>query len=160
MKRYLLFAGDDYYPKGGWRDFQDGFNTLEDALKGAANAKKDWWHVVDMQASGFPVIGSSTDYPTRSPMRSNIKAALDAYAANGVPTGDFLRAVLSNDLTDAACRADEDNLEDLVNIVKYAYNDLPSACRGSPEKVAAWLAKHNAEREKAAECNDEHTDAS
>lgn len=29
MKRYSLFAGDAYYPKGGMNDFLKGFNTEE-----------------------------------------------------------------------------------------------------------------------------------
>lgn len=72
-------------------------------------------------------------------MRANIKASLDRYAADGVPTGDFLRAVLSNDLKGAIGRADEQNLADLFEIVDYVYNDMPMACQGSPEKVEAWL---------------------
>ena len=32
MKRYLLFAGDNYYPKGGGEDFIAAFDTIEAAL--------------------------------------------------------------------------------------------------------------------------------
>jgi len=31
MKRFLVFAGDAYYPEGGMYDFQHDFDTLEDA---------------------------------------------------------------------------------------------------------------------------------
>ena len=29
---YVLFAGEDYYPRGGWLDFKSEHETLEDAL--------------------------------------------------------------------------------------------------------------------------------
>ncbi len=31
MKRFLVFAGDAYYPEGGMYDFQEDFDTLEEA---------------------------------------------------------------------------------------------------------------------------------
>jgi len=31
MKRFLVFAGDSYYPEGGMNDFQEDFHTLEEA---------------------------------------------------------------------------------------------------------------------------------
>lgn len=33
MKRYLIFAGQDYYASGGWRDFKKDFDTLEEIDK-------------------------------------------------------------------------------------------------------------------------------
>lgn len=30
MKRYMLFAGSDYYPKGGSRDFLGDFESVEE----------------------------------------------------------------------------------------------------------------------------------
>lgn len=44
MKTYLLFQGDHYYPNGGYWDFVDKFNTLEDAMK-TLNVNKDWYQV-------------------------------------------------------------------------------------------------------------------
>lgn len=64
---------------------------------------------------------------------------LDRYAQNRIPTGDFLRAVLENDLMQAMGRADESNRAAMFSICGYVYNELPSACHGSPEKVKAWL---------------------
>ena len=50
MKRYLLFAGDDYYPAGGWGDFVDSFSERVEALERAAQEMKgkDWFHIVDI----------------------------------------------------------------------------------------------------------------
>ncbi len=47
MKRYLLFAGDSYYPEGGWFDFKGDFDTVVDAIKSIALRDYDWYHVVD-----------------------------------------------------------------------------------------------------------------
>lgn len=33
LKRFLAFAGDDYYPRGGFKDFFDSFSSLEEAKK-------------------------------------------------------------------------------------------------------------------------------
>ena len=35
MKRYLLFAGDQYYPSGGWNDFKNSFHSLKEATEAA-----------------------------------------------------------------------------------------------------------------------------
>lgn len=45
---YLLFAGDDYYPCGGFGDFIGEFHTVKDALKCAAKLGKDWYQIVDV----------------------------------------------------------------------------------------------------------------
>jgi hypothetical protein len=31
MHRFLVFGGDYYYPCGGWEDFQDSFDSFEEA---------------------------------------------------------------------------------------------------------------------------------
>ena len=41
---YYLFAGEWYYPLGGYRDFQGAFETLEAAA--IAAAPFDWAHIV------------------------------------------------------------------------------------------------------------------
>ena len=79
-------------------------------------------------------------------MRDDIKEAMDRYAAFGVPTGDFLRAVLENDLMEAFGRADEDNTRDMWEIVAYVYNEMPGNCHGSPEIVREWIEKYRAAR--------------
>ena len=73
-------------------------------------------------------------------MRQNITESLERYVKYGVPTGGFLQAVLENDLCGAFSRADEENRRDLFGIVSCVYNELPSECWGSPERVRTWLA--------------------
>jgi hypothetical protein len=68
-------------------------------------------------------------------------AGINRYVAMHCPTGDFLRAVLCNDLKEAVARADDENIKVLPEIVCYCYNEIPHNCWGSPEKVNAWLAE-------------------
>ena len=45
--QYALFAGDHYYPLGGWDDYVDTFETIAEARAGVAPTA-DWAHVVDL----------------------------------------------------------------------------------------------------------------
>jgi hypothetical protein len=55
MKRYLLFAGAQYYPCGGWDDLEGDFDTLEEAREAAKHSpiklapEYDWTQIVDTQ---------------------------------------------------------------------------------------------------------------
>jgi len=66
--------------------------------------------------------------------------AIDRYVEKRTPTGDFLMAVLENNLKEAIHRGDEENVHLLPAYVGYCYNEIPSNCWGSKEKVKAWLA--------------------
>jgi len=68
-----------------------------------------------------------------------VKETLERYVNDRCPTGGFLHAVLSNDLTEACARADMRNQRQLPEIVTYIYNNIPSISWGSPEKVEKWL---------------------
>ncbi len=50
MKRFLLFSGPQYYPGGGWDDFIDSFDSLEEAQQYIADKCSEWgqWsHIID-----------------------------------------------------------------------------------------------------------------
>jgi hypothetical protein len=48
MKRYLLFAFDDYYPCGGWKDYRGNFDSIVEALESALRYhSNDNYQVVD-----------------------------------------------------------------------------------------------------------------
>lgn len=64
---------------------------------------------------------------------------LNNYVVNGWEPGSFCRAVLENNLMQALGRADIENRKSIFEICSYVYNELPSACHGSPEKVNLWL---------------------
>lgn len=52
MKRYLLFAGDHYYPSGGMDDFIKDFDTQNEAMVEAHIIAGDsfrWWHIWDSE---------------------------------------------------------------------------------------------------------------
>jgi hypothetical protein len=63
------------------------------------------------------------------------------YIELGAKPGDFLIAVLSNDLVDAFDRADSTNIERMRDIVVWLYNEVPSTAWGSRERVKAWIEK-------------------
>lgn len=46
MKRYWLFAGENYYPCGGMRDFKGAFDSPEEA-RAHPTGGADWAHVFD-----------------------------------------------------------------------------------------------------------------
>lgn len=62
MERYFVFAGDDYYPSGGWSDYREAFDELPAAIEYADKlvagfqmasgrfVRFDWAEVVDVQA--------------------------------------------------------------------------------------------------------------
>lgn len=68
-----------------------------------------------------------------------LKESLEAYQTQGRPTGDFLRAVLENDLFQAVHRADPHNLRILPAIAAHVHETLPTDCYGTKDKVADWL---------------------
>ncbi len=68
-------------------------------------------------------------------------AGLSNYIVDGVETGGFLQAVLSNDLFEAFGRADGSNFDSMKEIVVFLYNDAPMACYGSADKMQAWINK-------------------
>lgn len=62
------------------------------------------------------------------------------YLVERRPTGSFLTAVLSNDLTSACLRADLFNRPRLATVVLFLVNYAPANAWGSEKNVAAWLA--------------------
>lgn len=64
---------------------------------------------------------------------------LRRYIENGVQPGDFLTALLSNDLFRTFERADDTNSRAVRNYVQFLYNYAPGECWGSEERFKAWL---------------------
>ena len=78
-------------------------------------------------------------------MKADTKDAIDRYVEHRIPTGDFLQAVLENNLEQSFARADEVNRYDMFEIVRYIYNHTPSCCWGSKKMVKAWIENAGAE---------------
>jgi len=79
----------------------------------------------------------------------NMLESLQAYAERGQPVGDFLTAVLANDLMDACGRADDTNIRNLPAFAAWVYNECPSPAHGSREKMKAWIKRFRIKREAA-----------
>jgi len=73
---------------------------------------------------------------------SHLRCGLLLWIEHGVPPGDFLLAVLKNNLFDAVGRADSTSLAALPGIVWWCYSHAPAPCWGSPEAVRKWAKKH------------------
>ena len=69
----------------------------------------------------------------------HIHESIIAYVMVGQPVGSFLTAVFENNLMEAFKCADDMNLDAMHNIVRFIYEDVPSTCHGSPEKVKKWI---------------------
>ncbi len=68
-----------------------------------------------------------------------MRESLLSYVDDHIPAGNFLTAVLENSLSRAISCADDSNMRNIPAYGNFLYNYAPSACWGSPEKVAAWL---------------------
>ena len=66
------------------------------------------------------------------------RAALERYVNYGIMPGDFLVSVLTNDLFGAVGRADSQNIHALKDICMFVYNEMPSNCWGTRERVEAF----------------------
>jgi len=49
--RFLVFAGYDYYPSGGWHDLCGSFDCESKAIEYAKSRGSDFWHVVDLRGA-------------------------------------------------------------------------------------------------------------
>ena len=65
--------------------------------------------------------------------------AIIRYIVNHCEPGNFLCAVIENDLKDSFRCADDENKLIIENYIRFFYNYAPSDCWGSPEKMAEWL---------------------
>lgn len=66
---------------------------------------------------------------------------------DGRPVGNFLGAVIDNDLKEACKRADLQNRYLIFDYVEFFYNRAPMMCWGSPENRAAWAEMGREERQ-------------
>jgi hypothetical protein len=71
----------------------------------------------------------------------NLHDGLLRYVRQGIPTGDFLRAVLTNDLADACRRGDAVTVRFLAEIVEFLDTYVPADAWGSREAWDRWTAR-------------------
>lgn len=80
---------------------------------------------------------------------SRMMGGIRRYVDEGVEPGDFLCAVIANDLKEAVGRADDENMANLPAFVDFFYNHAPSLCWGSSERMAKWIEAKHADRQAA-----------
>ena len=61
------------------------------------------------------------------------------YIEHGQPVGDFLTAMIQNNLMLAIFKADDKNLPALRDWMLFLHWEAPGECHGSPEKMRAWI---------------------
>ena len=74
----------------------------------------------------------------------NLQAGMKRYIEEGAPTGDFLRACLSNDLFGAIGLASTKTFEYIHSVLMFLYNEVPIRSHddspwGSKEAVKRWI---------------------
>lgn len=67
-----------------------------------------------------------------------MREAIVAYIRDGVMPGNFLTAVICNDLRNAVGHADEENLPLLKLYTQWFYNLAPSSCVGTRGNMNDW----------------------
>lgn len=66
------------------------------------------------------------------------KLALQNYVIRGQVVGDFLHAILVNDLQGAFAHADSANIKEMNNIVKWVFNRAPGTCWRHQDNINGW----------------------
>lgn len=79
----------------------------------------------------------------------HIRSGVKSYIEDGIPPGDFLQAVISNNLSESFARADRINIARMFDIVSFFYNEAPSTCWGTNERMLNWIKHHREKREEA-----------
>jgi len=68
----------------------------------------------------------------------HIRGGVKRYIEEGILPGDFLQAVICNNLKESFMCADEINTQRMWSIVNFFYNEAPANCWGSKERMILW----------------------
>ena len=77
----------------------------------------------------------------------HIRRGVKNYIERGIIPGDFLQAVICNNLKESFNRADDINITRMLDIVDFFYNEAPFLCWGSEEKMYKWIERHRSNNE-------------
>lgn len=72
-------------------------------------------------------------------LTGDVIEGLIEYVDMGIPMGGFMTALVENDLRGTVSRADSVNIQLIPVIFGFIYNECPSGCFGSVEKVSDWI---------------------
>ena len=75
-------------------------------------------------------------------INQHAKESFERYWQQGLPPGGFCTAVLANDLSGAAQKADHWNRNLLASTVQWVYHNAPRGSYGSYDAVQGWLDKN------------------
>lgn len=64
---------------------------------------------------------------------------IDRYIKQRIQPGEFLTAVICNNLKETVGQADEENMRNIPAYVSYFYNEAPADCWGSSDNFLKWL---------------------
>jgi len=70
---------------------------------------------------------------------AHIRGGMKRYIEDGIQPGNFLTAVICDKLVESFAQADDVNIACMFEIAGFMYNEAPSVCRGSKEKMEAWM---------------------
>ena len=70
---------------------------------------------------------------------AHMRYGVEMYLEKGQRPGDFLLAVLENKLAESVARADNTNLNHIIEWAKFLYIEMPATSWGSKEKVEQWI---------------------
>ena len=71
-----------------------------------------------------------------------MRTSIDMYVKEGTIPGDFLQAIICNNLKDAFLLADYENFENIGAYASYFYNKVPAVAWGSRDRMIAWAEHH------------------
>lgn len=71
----------------------------------------------------------------------HIRGGVQRYIEDGILPGDFLKAVICNDLRESFARADEINMLRMFDIISFFYYEAPRGCWGAEEKMLDWITR-------------------
>jgi len=76
---------------------------------------------------------------------------IERYIIEGIIPGQFLQAVICNDIKEAFGRADDENFHLMPAYINYFYNEAPAQCWGSKKHMENWSKIIKERRSKDAE---------
>ena len=68
-----------------------------------------------------------------------LQGGVQRYIEDGIKPGDFLTAVITNNLKETVYRADDDMIKIIPQIVFWFYNEAPYECWGSEDNMWKWI---------------------
>ena len=86
----------------------------------------------------MPLSHPGVDY---SKLPEGLRESARRWIEDRIKPGQFLTAVITNNLLNAFQLADDENLKIIHEIVKWWYNEAPSQCWGSLERFNSWQNK-------------------